>query len=220
LLIFFSNCSLFIETKTDIHSSKLWLGWKGTARSNRFGESENRLSPLSPLRKRRGEALRGSEAFRKGVVMPFKLIILVLVSLMAGVIGVMYVSADNDTSYAQGKMWQKMAKNLGLTPDQQAKLKDLRADMGKQNKITRDKIKTLREKEKEELLIPNPSQQALYGYAKEINDLQGAMAEKRLEHLLKVKEVLAPDQFKKLLSMTSRMGKGRQWKNGGHGSAE
>jgi Spy/CpxP family protein refolding chaperone len=112
-------------------------------------------------------------------------------------------------------MWQKIAKNLELTPDQQAKLKDLRADMGKQNKATREKIKTIREKEKEELLIPNPSQPALYGYAKEINDLQGAMAEKRLEHLLKVKEVLTPDQFKKLLSMTSRMGKGRQWKHDG-----
>ena len=153
--------------------------------------------------------------------MPFKLIILVLVSLMAGVVGVMYVRADIDTSHAQGKaMWQKITKNLELTPDQQAKLKDLRADMGKQNKISRDKIKTLREKEKEELLIPNPSQQALYGYAKEINDLHGAMAEKRLEHLLKVKEVLTPDQFKKLLSMTSHMQKNRQWKNGSHGGAE
>jgi periplasmic protein CpxP/Spy len=153
--------------------------------------------------------------------MPFKIIILVMVSLMAGVVGVMYVSADNDTSYAQKKlMWQKVTKNLGLTTDQQAKLKNLRADVGKLNKVTRDKIKTLREKEKDELLVPNPSQQALYGYAKEINDLQGAMAEKRLEHLLKVKEILTPDQFKKLMSMTSRMQKGRQWKNGGNGNKE
>ena len=175
-------------------------------------------SPHCPLSiNGEGKRFAGVRHSTRGVVMPFKLIILVLVSLMAGVVGVMYVRADIDTSHAQGKaMWQKITKNLELTPDQQAKLKDLRADMGKQNKISRDKIKTLREKEKEELLIPNPSQQALYGYAKEINDLQGAMAEKRLEHLLKVKEILAPDQFKKLLSMTSRMGKGREWKNGGN----
>jgi Spy/CpxP family protein refolding chaperone len=179
-------------------------------------------SPHCPLSTSgEGQRFAGVRHSKMEVFMPFKIMVFVMVCLMAGVVGVMYVRADIDTSHAQGKaMWQKIAKNLELTPDQQAKLKDLRADMGKQNKISRDKIKTLREKEKEELLIPNPSQQALYGYAKEINDLQGTMAEKRLEHLLKVKEVLTPDQFKKLLSMTSHMQKNRQWKNGSHGGAE
>lgn len=153
--------------------------------------------------------------------MRYKIILLVMASLIAGIIGVVLVSADTDTSHAKGKlMWQKMSEKLGLTADQQTKLKDLRVDMQKQTEDTWKKIKTIRGKEKDELLVPNPSQQALYGYAKEINDLQGVMAEKRLENLLKVKEVLTQDQFKKLLSMRPHQGKGQKWMHNSQGDAE
>ena len=153
--------------------------------------------------------------------MGYKIILVVMACLIAGIAGVVFVHADTDTSWAKGKqMWQKMSEKLALTPDQQAKLKDLRTDLRKQTKDSWEKIKTIRGKEKDELLVPNPSQQALYGYAKEINDLQGAMAEKKLEHLLKVKEVLTQDQFKKLLSMMSHQRKGHEPKHGGHGDME
>lgn len=148
--------------------------------------------------------------------MHYKIILLVLVSLIAGIMGVVFVSADTDTSRAKGKIiWQKISEKLGLTPEQQTKLKNLRIALQKQTKDTRENIKTVREKEKDELLAPNPSQNVLYGYSKEINDLHGVLAEKRLEHLLKVKEILSQDQFTKLLSMTSHMRKHRQGKNSG-----
>jgi Spy/CpxP family protein refolding chaperone len=150
-----------------------------------------------------------------------KMVLLIMASLIAGIVGVVYVQADMDTTSSKGNMMlEKMTKKLGLTPDQQAKLKDLRTGMASRNKDTWAKIKTIREKEKQELLIPNPSQPTLYGYAKEINDLQGAIAEKRLEHLLKVKEILTPDQFKKLLDVMSNMGNRHAWKHGGHGDKE
>jgi Spy/CpxP family protein refolding chaperone len=153
--------------------------------------------------------------------MRLKILFIVVASLIAGTAGVVYVNANTDSTGVRGKMmWQKMTEKLGLTADQQAKLKDLRVDMRKQNEDTWAKIKTIRDKVKNELLASNPSQPALYGYEKEINDLQGAMAEKRIEHLLKVKELLTPDQFKTLLSMKPFQGKGHEWKHGSHGVME
>ena len=38
-------------------------------------------------------------------------------------------------------------------------------------------------------------------YSKEISDLQSETAEKKLEYFLKIKEVLMPNQFKKLLHL-------------------
>jgi len=148
--------------------------------------------------------------------MRLNIILLIMASIIAGIVGVVYVSAD----IASGGIEEnaKIAKKLDLTKDQQAKLKTLWTSLAAQNKDTQSKIKAIREEEKKELLSPSPNQQALYGYAKEINDLQGAMAEKRLEHLLKVKEILTPDQFKKLLSIRFHGQRGQGWKHGDQGS--
>jgi Spy/CpxP family protein refolding chaperone len=148
--------------------------------------------------------------------MRLKIFLLVIASVLAGTAGVVYVSPNMDTVSKKGKIiWQKMTEKLGLTTDQQAKFKDLNTDMHKQTKDSWAKIKTIREKVKNELLAPNPSQEVLYRYEKEINDLKGAMAERRIEHLLKVKEVLTPDQFKTLLSMRPFQGKAHGWRHGG-----
>jgi Spy/CpxP family protein refolding chaperone len=63
-----------------------------------------------------------------------------------------------------------------------------------------EKMKALRDKSKEELIKPSPSKDALYAFAKESGELRQSMAEKEADHLLKVKTVLTPEQFTKLLS--------------------
>jgi Spy/CpxP family protein refolding chaperone len=134
--------------------------------------------------------------------MRLKIFLLVIASVITGTAGVVFVNSDSDTTSMKGKMiGEKMTEKLGLSNDQQTKLKDLRVDMKKQVNDSRERIKSIREKIKNELLAPNPNQVALYGYEKEINDLKGTIAEKRIEHLLKVKEILTPDQFKTLLNM-------------------
>ena len=146
--------------------------------------------------------------------MRLNIILLIMASIIAGIVGVVYVSADIAGGIEENA---KIAKKLDLNKDQQAKLKTLWTNLAAQNKDTQSKIKVIREEEKKELLSQNPSQPALYGYAKEINDLQGAMAEKRLEHLLKVKEILTPYQFKKLLSIRFHGQRGHGWKQGDQG---
>jgi Spy/CpxP family protein refolding chaperone len=151
--------------------------------------------------------------------MRFNIILLIIASIIAGIVCVVLVSADiTSGGIEESAVRQKIAKKLDLTQDQRAKLKILGTGLTAQNKDTQNKIKDIREQEKKELLSPSPSQPALYGYAKEINDLQGAMAEKRLEHLLKVKEILTPDQFKKLLSIRFHGQWGHGWKHGDQAS--
>jgi len=96
---------------------------------------------------------------------------------------------------------EKTIKKLGLTDDKLSKIKNLDIGMDIQEKDAWEKIKTVYQKEKEELLSQNPSQPAVYGYSKEISDLQSEVAEKKLEYLLKIKEILNPNQFKKLLHL-------------------
>jgi Spy/CpxP family protein refolding chaperone len=95
---------------------------------------------------------------------------------------------------------EKMAKELGLSTQQKSQLKELRETMREAHKDQMQKMKALRDKSKEELLKPVPSKDALYAIAKESGELRRVMAEKEADHLLKVKVVLTPEQFNKLLS--------------------
>jgi len=95
---------------------------------------------------------------------------------------------------------EKMAKELGLSTQQKAKLKEFREEMREVHQTQMEKIKALREKSKEELLKPVPSRDVLAALAKESGELRRVMAEKEADHMLKVKAVLTPEQFAKLLS--------------------
>ena len=111
-------------------------------------------------------------------------------------------------------MGEKMAKELGLSADQKAKLKDLREGMKTVRKENMEKMRELVDKSKDELLKPTPDKDALAALAKESGELRRAMTEKETDHLLKVKAVLTPDQFKKLLSKDFGPRKG--FREGGH----
>ena len=121
--------------------------------------------------------------------MRFLIILLLLSSVIAGVVGVLYVNSDLDS----------MGENDLVV--RQKTIKNLDVGMDIQEKDAWGKIKMIYQKEKEELLSPNPNPPAVYGYSKEISDLQSEMAEKKLEYLLKIKEVLKPNQFKILLRL-------------------
>jgi Spy/CpxP family protein refolding chaperone len=98
------------------------------------------------------------------------------------------------------KMENGIVLELGLNVDQNAKLKTLHSEMKIAHKEHIEKIKALREKSREELLKPKPDKTVLYGFAGEIGALQKIMAEKEADHLLKIKAILTPEQFDKLLS--------------------
>lgn len=143
-----------------------------------------------------------------------KLIIVtaLVVSLIAAA-----VSAPQDSCRTEMAKGERMAKELGLSTQQKAQLKELRGEMREAHKDQMDKMKALMEKSKEELLKPAPGKDILSGYAKEMGELHRVMAEKEADHLLKVKAVLTPDQFKKLLSRDFRRNKD-PWHGDGHDS--
>ena len=113
-----------------------------------------------------------------------------------------------------GKHKEFMQK-LNLTDEQHTKIKLLKLDMQKEHVLHFDEVRKIRNKIKEELLKEKPSQGTLNGYAKELGKLHGKLSEKRMAHLLKVKEVLSKEQFEKIKigvgqSSKSKLGFGAQ----------
>jgi len=113
---------------------------------------------------------------------------------------------EPDSNGHQHQIWTQ----LKLTDDQKAKLKDLYKDMKQIRTDYAEKAKALREKAKTELLKSNPSKAVLYGYAKELGDLDRVLAEKRADHFLKAKTIFTADQFTKIVDM--QMAHDGMWK--------
>ncbi len=108
------------------------------------------------------------------------------------------------------RMWAE----LNLNEDQKNSLKALHQEMQELREKHMEAVRTVRSKIKTELLKPEPSQNVLYGYAGELGELHKQMSKDRGDHLLKVKKVLTPDQFVKLVEKENRMG-GKGWKGKG-----
>ena len=115
--------------------------------------------------------------------------------------------AGPDSSKASQRNFRMFA-GLNLTDDQQTKLKALHDEMMTIRKKHMEAVKTVRDKMKTELLKSDASQNTLYGYAGELGELHKQMTKDRTDHLLKVKKVLTPEQFSKLVEKEERMGRG------------
>ena len=98
----------------------------------------------------------------------------------------------------------QLAKELGLTKDQQIKMKTLHIQMEALRKEQRDKIKAIIDKGKAELLKDSPAKTVLYGLARDMGNLRQEMAEKEADNLLKLKSILTYEQFKKILDRPPR----------------
>lgn len=85
---------------------------------------------------------------------------------------------------------------LELTPEQVSKLKELREGSAPARKEHREKVREVRGKIKEELLKDRPSQRVLDDYAAQMGDLHEKLNTASINHLLQVKEILTPEQFK------------------------
>lgn len=96
-------------------------------------------------------------------------------------------------------MKRKIAQ-LGISPQQETQLREIHTDVRAFRKEHMKKVSDLREKTKQELLKDNPSKSTLNSYAKEMGDLHKVMNENRIDHLLKLKTILTPEQFSKIAS--------------------
>ena len=110
----------------------------------------------------------------------------------------------NPDGAGHGDKHRHAFEELNLTDEQHTKIKLLKLDMQKEHVLHFDEVRKIRNKIKEELLKEKPSEAKLNGYAKELGKLHGKLSEKRMAHLLKVKEVLSTEQFENILSKEFR----------------
>ena len=131
-----------------------------------------------------------------------------ILGLLAGslVLSPLVVFAQPDTAKI-AKCREKMMTDLKLNADQKAKIKELHKKHRESMKPFHEKMKATREQLKAELLKPQPSKQALDGFAAKLGDLHKQMAQKRNNHLLQFKAILTPEQFSKLVNHDCMGGK-------------
>jgi Spy/CpxP family protein refolding chaperone len=93
---------------------------------------------------------------------------------------------------------KKMFAELGVTSEQEAKLKEIHAAAAPAKKLRQQQLEVVRQKIKVELQKEKPSRSALNKYAAEAGNLHKQMNLASIDRLLKIKAVLTPEQFNKL----------------------
>ena len=113
----------------------------------------------------------------------------------------------------------RMFADLNLSDQQKTDLKKLHTEMTELRQKHLEAVKEVRKKMKDELLKESPSQNVLYGYAGELGELHKQMSKDHVDHLLKVRKILTPEQFSKLVEKQEGMdfGKGFMGRCGGGG---
>ncbi len=132
-----------------------------------------------------------------------------------------FIASAGNVDSTQYHPMKKRIAELNLTADQQEKLKAMHKEMIAAAKPLFDQMKAIRDKVKEELLKAGPSKQILDGYASRLGDLNKQMVQNMNEHLLKVKTILSPEQFSKLVNFDwMGSGPGMHRGKGGHGAGK
>ena len=110
------------------------------------------------------------------------------------------------SKHDRDEMRTKIKSELGLSKEQEKKLEthriDQRAEMEKLMLTVREK----RDELKTALENPQMNKHDVERINDELKDAQNEMADKRLEGILYVREVLTPDQFKKFLALRPEHG--------------
>jgi Spy/CpxP family protein refolding chaperone len=102
-----------------------------------------------------------------------------------------------DKEGRQGMMEEKMAKELNLTADQQAKLKANKEAKAGNMKALHEAMKANREKFKEALKQPGVTKASMEPIVAETKSLQAQMVDQRVDSILAVKGILTQEQFEK-----------------------
>jgi len=102
---------------------------------------------------------------------------------------------------ARSEMGQhgRWASDLGLTQEQQSKLLKIHNEMRDVRIKHKDSIVSVRLKIRNELAQPNPSKQVLDEYAATLGKLHTEQIQNNTEQMLKIKAILTPEQFSKLI---------------------
>ncbi|NLD99651.1 MAG: hypothetical protein GX640_07230 [Fibrobacter sp.] len=100
----------------------------------------------------------------------------------------------------------KMLTDLGLSEDQKTSLKEYHHEIMELRQKNHKAMREVRQQVKDELLKTNPSKEVLDGFAQKMADLHKQMAIDHNDHLLKVKSLLTPEQFSKVINCMGGQG--------------
>ncbi len=131
---------------------------------------------------------------------------------------------EKGREWFKAKMDEKMAevhKELGVTPEQEQKLKEYREKNHEQMKALQEQLKQKRDAIRQELEKADFNEAQVKTIHNELKSLLSQKEDLRLEGILEVRKILTPDQFKKFSDMMKDkkgfgMGMGRgggEWKH-------
>jgi Spy/CpxP family protein refolding chaperone len=129
------------------------------------------------------------------------------VALLSAVLVSATASADDKRGDHPAR---KMLEELNLSAEQEARFKEINSQYAPVRRENAQRIEELREKINQEILRDKPSKSMLIQYAGTIGELQKKMSLSSVNHLLEVKSVLTPEQFKTFVSMSPSATGGRR----------
>ena len=110
-----------------------------------------------------------------------------------------------------------MCQQLGLTPEQQKKVDELRQAMKTKAGPVRDQLRTKRSELQALWQAPSPDRAAIVAKMRELSALRDQMTEAQVDFRLGMSSVLTPEQRAKMKEMHGKRGQGKQGRRGGQG---
>ncbi len=117
----------------------------------------------------------------------------------------------------KGEHFEKMTKELNLTPQQKAELEKERSATMPKMKELREKMRTAHAELKAEIDKPAPDTARLAAIVTELKNLTGEQIQMRIGKVLAMKKILTPEQSAKMKSVMEQKKKGFETKRGGKG---
>ena len=99
------------------------------------------------------------------------------------------------------KKINEMFDQLNLTAEQKSKIEANKKNGREQRKFLFEKMRTLRESMRAELMKADLNMEQLKSINAEIKAIQATMIDNRLDSILEVRKTLTPEQFSKFLSI-------------------
>ena len=108
----------------------------------------------------------------------------------------------------------RMASELNLTEEQQAKIRELRSEARQEHRALRQQIREMREELHELWMADQPNEAAILAKHAQMDAIHSAMRDRRIETRMEIAEALTPEQRQRLAQL--RSGHGRRGHRG-HG---
>ncbi|MFH1379136.1 MAG: Spy/CpxP family protein refolding chaperone [bacterium] len=107
-------------------------------------------------------------------------------------------------------MREKFIKKLDLSPEQQEQMKKQREAHRAQRKEINRKMKDLQDQLKTELNKEQVNSARVDGIASEMKGLQSSLVDQRIEAVLSMKNILTPEQYKKMQELKEKKKQGKK----------